>query len=161
MPTCQTEKKIAPSIKTTSLGITNLVINHSSSPCYHQEAFALMGLIRLIYLFICLFCIVCYLYGPFFLQFSFSNMYHEKIRCSYIDGKRFRKISNRTIRFFMFACPSVRPSVLLHGIRLPLNGLHEICDLGIFLKFFRKLKFFLKKLTIITGTLRGKTIIHF
>jgi hypothetical protein len=34
------------SVKGTSIGIAHLVIKHSSSPCFHQEAVALMGLIR-------------------------------------------------------------------------------------------------------------------
>jgi hypothetical protein len=40
------------SVKATSLGTAHLVIKHSSSLWFHQEAVALMGLTRLIYLFI-------------------------------------------------------------------------------------------------------------
>jgi hypothetical protein len=39
------------SVKATSLGIAHLVIKHSSSPGFYQEAVTFMGLIRLIYLF--------------------------------------------------------------------------------------------------------------
>jgi hypothetical protein len=38
--------------KAVSLGIDHLVIKQSSSPWFYQEAVSLMGLIRLIYLFI-------------------------------------------------------------------------------------------------------------
>jgi hypothetical protein len=42
------------SVKTTSLGLAQLVIKHSRSPWFHQKAVALVGLIRLIYLFMVL-----------------------------------------------------------------------------------------------------------
>jgi hypothetical protein len=39
---------LVPHVDATSLGITRLVIKDSSCPWFHQEAIALMGLIRLI-----------------------------------------------------------------------------------------------------------------
>jgi hypothetical protein len=43
------------SVKATSLGLAQLVIQRTSSPWFHQEAVALMGLITFIYLFIFLY----------------------------------------------------------------------------------------------------------
>jgi len=48
----QTGYTYTSSVKMISLGIAHLVIKHLSCPCFHQEAIILMGLIRLIYLFI-------------------------------------------------------------------------------------------------------------
>jgi hypothetical protein len=42
------------SVKMTSLGLAHLVIKHSRSPWFHQKPVALVGLIRLIYLFMVL-----------------------------------------------------------------------------------------------------------
>jgi hypothetical protein len=42
------------SVKTTSLGLADLVIKHSRCPWFHQKAVALVALIRLIYLFMIL-----------------------------------------------------------------------------------------------------------
>jgi hypothetical protein len=43
-----------PRVSTSCLGIGHLVVKHWSSPWFHQRAVALVGLIRLLYLFICL-----------------------------------------------------------------------------------------------------------
>jgi hypothetical protein len=51
----QMEDMHTTSVKATSLGKANLLIKQLSSPWFHQEANALMGLIRLIYLFLYLF----------------------------------------------------------------------------------------------------------
>jgi hypothetical protein len=50
------------SVNVTSLGIAHLVIKHSISPWFHQQAVALVGLMRLIYLLIYLFIIVAMMF---------------------------------------------------------------------------------------------------
>jgi hypothetical protein len=52
------------SVKTTSIGLTHIVIKHSLSPWFHEKPVALVGLIGhiylLIYLFIYLFIVLLY-----------------------------------------------------------------------------------------------------
>lgn len=43
-----------PRVNALCLGIGHLVVKHCSCPWFHQRAVALVGLIRLLYLFVCL-----------------------------------------------------------------------------------------------------------